>query len=79
MMYETKWGKARKRWNNTLGRCGNDAMKALEVLQAEVIKQKKLAKQYPSSQAYILVKWNRNAATYGLNLAFGKDLREEDA
>ena len=79
MKYPTKWDKAHKMFNIKLKACDNDAMKAIEKLSLEALKQTKLAKQHPESVAYLRAKWNRNAATYGINLAFGKDLRKEDA
>mgnify|MGYP003122333843 FL=1 len=69
--YETKWTTAKKMFNRKMRDFNDDGSKAIQYFVDEAARQNKLAKQYPQSVAYIRARRAHNAATYGINLAFG--------
>ena len=71
--YESKWEKARKMFNRKMRELENDGSKTIEYFLDEAARQSKLAKKMPQSVAYIRASYAHNAATYGINLAFGID------
>lgn len=71
--YETKWQKAGKMFNRKMRELENDGSKAIQYFIDEAARQSKLAKKMPQSVAYIRASYAHNAATYGINLAFGID------
>jgi|TARA_B110000908_G_scaffold21560_1_gene24345 hypothetical protein len=73
-IYHTKWTRARKNWIKALKDNDNDAMKVIELFTSGAAKARAAAREYPESVAGIRAENASNAATYGINLAFGKDL-----
>tara|TARA_R110001599_G_scaffold7894_1_gene38010 strand:- start:519 stop:755 length:237 start_codon:yes stop_codon:yes gene_type:complete len=73
-IYHTKWTRARKNWNKALKDNNNDAMKVIELFTSGASKARIEARKYPDTVAGIRAENSSNAATYGINLAFGKDL-----
>jgi len=71
--FETKWTRAKKMFNAKMREFNNDGSKAIQYFVDEAARQKKLAKQNPASVAYCRASFADNAATYGINLAFGID------
>ena len=71
--FETKWDRARKMWNRAMKDRNNDAMACIEFFTGQALSAKKAAKAQPNSNFAIRAEWMSNAATYGLNLAFGID------
>ena len=71
--YESKWEKARKMFNRKMKDFGNNGSKAIEHFSAEALKYDRLAKEHPASVAKHRARYAHNAATYGINLAFGID------
>jgi hypothetical protein len=69
--FETKWTRAKKMFNAKMRDLDNDGSKAIQYFIDEAARQKKLAKQYPASVAHCRARFADNAATYGINLAFG--------
>jgi hypothetical protein len=71
--YKTKWEVAKKMFNSKMRDFNNDGSKAIQYFIDEAARQNKLAKEMPQSVAYIRARNADNAATYGINLAFGID------
>ena len=71
--YQTKWEAAKKMFNSKMRDFDNDGSKAIQYFIDEAARQNKIAKEMPKSVAYIRARKANNAATYGINLAFGID------
>jgi hypothetical protein len=72
--YETKWQKARRMFNAKMKAFDNNGSKAIEFFSAQALKYQRIAKEQPQSVAGHRARYAHNAATYGINLAFGTDL-----
>ena len=72
--YETKWEKARRMFNAKMKDFGGNGSKAIEFFSGQALKYESLAKEHPASVAGHRARYAHNAATYGINLAFGTDL-----
>lgn len=73
MAYETKWTKAKKTFNAKMRDFNNDGSKAIQFFVDQAARYNKAAKVNPASANYIIAANMENAATYGINLAFGID------
>ena len=73
MTYETKWTKAKKIFNAKMRDFNNDGSKTIQYFIDEAARYNKLAKAMPASTHHITAARFDNAATYGINLAFGID------
>ena len=71
--FETKWSLAKKMFNAKMRDFGNDGSKTIQHFVDEAARYKKAAKANPASAHHILAARFDNAATYGINLAFGID------
>lgn len=74
--FETKWTRARKMWNRAMKERNNDAMACIEHFTSQALHNNRVAKSNPNGNGYkfeIIAKNMSNAATYGINLAFGID------
>lgn len=71
--FQSKWDDAKKMFNAKMRDYNNDGSKAIQYFVDEAARQSKLAKEMPGSVAYIRARKANNAATYGINLAFGID------
>jgi hypothetical protein len=72
--YESKWEKARKMFNRKMKDFDNNGSKAIEYFAAQALKYERISKEQPQSVAKHRARYAHNAATYGINLAFGTDL-----
>lgn len=68
-----KWTRAKKMFNDKMREFDNDGSKTIQYFIDEKARYDRLAKEMPESVAYIRAKGADNAATYGINLAFGID------
>lgn len=73
MAYETKWTRAKKTFNAKMRDFDNDGSKAIQHFIDQAARHNKAAKANPASAHYIIAANMENAATYGINLAFGID------
>ena len=74
--FDTKWTRARRMWNSAMKDRNNDAMACVEYFTSQALRHAQVAKRDPNGNGYkfgILSERCRNAATYGINLAFGID------
>ena len=74
--FDTKWTRARKMWNSAMKDRNNDAMACIEYFTSQALRDAQAAKRNPNGNGYkfeIMSERMRNAATYGINLAFGID------
>ena len=69
----SKWNDAKKMFNAKMREFNNDGSKAIQYFVDQTAHYNKLAKEMPASVAYIRARKAHNAATYGINLAFGID------
>ena len=72
--FDTKWTRARRMFNRKMKDFGGNGSKAIEFFYAQALKYESLAKEHPASVAKHHARCAHNAATYGINLAFGTDL-----
>jgi len=72
--FDTKWTKARRMFNAKMKDFGGNGSKAIEFFSGQALKYERLAKEHPASVAGHRARYAHNAATYGINLAFGTDL-----
>lgn len=72
--FDTKWTKARRMFNAKVKDFGGNGSKAIEFFSGQALKYERLAKEHPASVAGHRARYAHNAATYGINLAFGTDL-----
>lgn len=72
--FETKWTRARRMFNSKVKDFGGNGSKAIEFFSGQALKYESLAKEHPASVAKHRARYAHNAATYGINLAFGTDL-----
>lgn len=72
--FDTKWTRARRMFNAKMKDFGDNGSKAIEFFTANALKYERLAKEHPNSVAGHRARYAHNAATYGINLAFGIDL-----
>lgn len=73
MAYDTKWTRAKKTFNAKMRDFNNDGSRTIQHFIDEAARFKKAAKANPASAHHILAARFDNAATYGINLAFGID------
>ena len=71
--YETKWSLAKKMFNAQMRDFNNDGSKTIQYFVDQAARYNKAAKANPASAHHILAARFDNAATYGINLAFGID------
>lgn len=74
--FDTKWTRARKMWNRAMKDRNNDAMACIEYFTSKALQDAQVAKRNPNGNGYkfeIMSERMRDAATYGINLAFGID------
>lgn len=71
--FTSKWDDAKKMFNAKMREFDNDGSKAIQYFVDRTAHYNKLAKEMPASVAYIRARKANNAATYGINLAFGID------
>jgi len=73
MTYHTKWTRAKKSFNAKMRDFNNDGSKTIQHFVTMAARLKKAAKANPASANFIIATRMENAATYGINLAFGID------
>ena len=73
MAYETKWTRAKKTFNAKMRDFDNDGSKTIQHFVDMAARHKKAANVNPTSAHHIIAANMDNAATYGINLAFGID------
>jgi hypothetical protein len=74
--FQSKWGVACKIWEREMKNRNNDARACFDYLSDEAIRLSRVAKTNPDNNGYkfeIMAQRMANAATYGINLAFGID------
>ena len=71
--FPTKWETAKKTFNRKMRELNNDGSKAIQYFIDATARYEKAAKINPASAHHIIASNMRNAATYGINLAFGID------
>jgi hypothetical protein len=74
--FEGKWDIARKIWNRAMKERNNDAMACIDFLTGQALENSRVAKTNPNNNGYkfeIMAQRMSDAATYGINLAFGID------
>ena len=74
--FDTKWTRARRMWNSAMKDRNNDAMACIEYFTGLALRNAQIAKRNPNGNGYkfeIMSERMRDAATYGINLAFGID------
>lgn len=75
--YPSKWDRAKRMFNSRLAELNNDGLATVEYFNSQALHYQRLAKENPAGVAGHLAHWAANAATYGVNLAFGKDLAKQ--
>ena len=71
--FPTKWETAKKTFNRKMRELNDDGSKAIQYFIDAAARYEKAAKVNPASAHYIIAANMHNAATYGINLAFGID------
>lgn len=75
--YPSKWDRAKRVFNRRLAELNNDALATIEYFNGEALRAQRLARENPASQGKYFEWLYGNCATYGVNLAFGKDLAKK--
>jgi len=73
MRYESKWDRAAKTFNAKMRDFNNDGSKTIQHFIDMAARHNKAAKVNPADAHHIIAANMENAATYGINLAFGID------
>ncbi len=71
--FPTKWETAKKMFNRKMREFDNDGLKTIEYFMDTAERSEKAAKINPASAHHAIARQANNAATYGINLAFGID------
>lgn len=74
--YPSKWERAKRMFCQRLAELDNDGLATIEYFNAQVLHYRGLAKENPASVCGHLAQFASDAATYGVNLAFGTDLAQ---
>ena len=75
--YPSKWDRAKKAFDRRCEELDNNGLATIEYFSGQALHYQRLAKEDPAGTWAIRSSRCDNAATYGLNLAFGIDLAKK--